>query len=102
MKCSQENVIFLRQLKQLHSQHRAMGQIEWFTPFMVQERHHLPLLLRFGKPAEVFNGNFNSKAGRDDLYRLSLLFSKMGAQALMPVYDRLDSALQCVHIQSAA
>ena len=69
---------------------------------MVQECHHLPLLLRFGKPAEVFNWNFNSKAGRDDLYRLSLLFAKMGAQALMPVHNRLDRALQRVHIQSAA
>ncbi len=49
VECSQENVIFLRQFKQLHSQQRTMSQIEWFTPFIVQECHHLPLLLRLRK-----------------------------------------------------
>src|SRR5947209_18899989 len=40
---AQQNVVFLGQLKQLHPQHRTKGQIEWLTPFLVQEGHYLPL-----------------------------------------------------------
>src|SRR6266700_6418790 len=96
----EKNVFFLRQLEQLDPQQRAVCQIKRLGPFIVHGGGYLSLLLVRRKAAETVNWDFQSKDGRNDLHRHSLLFSKMRAQAFMPIDDGLDGATQRTHIQS--